>query len=166
VNNILLLLEIGKFQWLGGETKTDSLLNEADTCRKYVEPGRPSLGKKDRFGHEIPDGEYQTKDFERVIALRARTQAIARHLAEFMRNTDRFANTLFQNRVASSPTLTTYAPRSTPSSATRPKTAALAASRPAVLERGFRGELWCLPPSSPLYQKFDERFRVINIDLA
>jgi hypothetical protein len=46
------------------------------------------------------------------------------------------------------------------------QTAALAASRPAVLERAFRGELWCLPPSSPLFQKFDERFRVINIDLA
>ena len=55
---------------------------------------RPSQGEKDRFGHEIPDGEYQTKDFERVIALRARTQAIAGHLAEFMRNTDRFAKTI------------------------------------------------------------------------
>ena len=55
---------------------------------------RPSQGQKDRLGNEIPDGEYQTKDFERVIALRARTQAIARHLAEFMRNTDRFAKTI------------------------------------------------------------------------
>ena len=27
---------------------------------------RPSQGEKDRFGNEIPDGEYQTKDFERV----------------------------------------------------------------------------------------------------
>ena len=55
---------------------------------------RPSQGEKDRFGNEIPDGEYQTKDFERVIALRARTEAIARHLAEFMANTDRFAKTI------------------------------------------------------------------------
>ena len=55
---------------------------------------RPTQGEKDRFGYEIPDGEYQTKDFERVIALRARTEAIARHLAEFMRNTDRFAKTI------------------------------------------------------------------------
>ena len=55
---------------------------------------RPSQGEKDRFGNEIPDGEYQTKDFERVIALRARTEAIAGHLAEFMRNTDRFAKTI------------------------------------------------------------------------
>ena len=55
---------------------------------------RPSQGEKDRFGYEIPDGEYLTKDFERVIALRARTEAIAGHLAEFMRNTDRFAKTI------------------------------------------------------------------------
>jgi type I restriction enzyme R subunit len=55
---------------------------------------RPTQGEKDRYGFEIPDGEYQTKDFERVIALRARTQAIASHLAEFMRNTDRFAKTI------------------------------------------------------------------------
>ena len=55
---------------------------------------RPSQGEKDRFGYEIPDGEYLTKDFERVIALRARTEAIAGHLAEFMRNTDRYAKTI------------------------------------------------------------------------
>lgn len=55
---------------------------------------RPTKGEKDRFGYEIPDDEYGTKDFERVIALRARTEAIARHLAEFMRNTDRFAKTI------------------------------------------------------------------------
>ena len=55
---------------------------------------RPSKGEVDRYGREIPDEEYHTKDFERIIALRARTQAIARHLAEFMRRTDRFAKTI------------------------------------------------------------------------
>ncbi|MDQ1261695.1 MAG: type restriction enzyme subunit, partial [Euryarchaeota archaeon] len=55
---------------------------------------RPTQGEKDRYGYVIPDGEYGTKDFERVIALRARTETIARHLAEFMRNTDRFAKTM------------------------------------------------------------------------
>jgi len=55
---------------------------------------RPSKGEVDRYGREIPDGEYQTKDFERVIALRARTGAFARHLSEFMRRTDRFAKTI------------------------------------------------------------------------
>ena len=41
---------------------------------------RPSKADLDRYGREIPDDEYQTKDFERVVALRARTEAIARHL--------------------------------------------------------------------------------------
>ncbi|MBN2224062.1 MAG: DEAD/DEAH box helicase family protein [Deltaproteobacteria bacterium] len=55
---------------------------------------RPTKGELDRYGREIPDEEYQTKDFERVIALRARTEAIARHLSDFMGKTDRFAKTI------------------------------------------------------------------------
>ena len=55
---------------------------------------RPSQGDLDRYGREIPDEEYQTPDFERVIALRARTEAVSRHLAEFLRKTDRFAKTV------------------------------------------------------------------------
>lgn len=55
---------------------------------------RPSREELDRYGREIPDDEYQTKDFERVVALRARTEAIARNLAEFMKKTDRFAKTI------------------------------------------------------------------------
>ncbi|MCA3251380.1 MAG: EcoAI/FtnUII family type I restriction enzme subunit R [Pseudomonadota bacterium] len=55
---------------------------------------RPSRDELDRFGREVPDDEYQTKDFERVVALRARTRAMARHLTDFLRGTDRFAKTL------------------------------------------------------------------------
>jgi type I restriction enzyme R subunit len=55
---------------------------------------RPTQGDRDRYGRAIPDEEYQTHDFERVIALRARTSAIARHLTEFLRRTDRFAKTI------------------------------------------------------------------------
>ena len=55
---------------------------------------RPSKDELDRYGREIPDDEYQTKDFERVVALRARTEAIARHLTEFLKKTDRFAKTI------------------------------------------------------------------------
>lgn len=55
---------------------------------------RPSVGELDRYGREVPDEEYQTKDFERVVALRARTEAIAHHLTNFLKNTDRFAKTI------------------------------------------------------------------------
>jgi type I restriction enzyme, R subunit len=55
---------------------------------------RPSRDEVDRYGRSIPDDEYQTKDFERVIALRARTQAIAKHLTEFLKKSDRFSKTI------------------------------------------------------------------------
>ena len=55
---------------------------------------RPSKGEVDRYGREIPDAEYTTQDFERIIALRARTEAIAHHLTEFMKRTDRFGKTI------------------------------------------------------------------------
>lgn len=55
---------------------------------------RPSKNELDRYGREIPDDEYQTKDFERSVALRARTEAIARHLTDFLKKTDRFAKTI------------------------------------------------------------------------
>src|SRR5207302_2633282 len=55
---------------------------------------RPVKGQKDKYNREIPDDEYHTKDFERVISLDARTEAIARHITEFMKKTDRHAKTI------------------------------------------------------------------------
>jgi type I restriction enzyme R subunit len=55
---------------------------------------RPNKGQLDRYGREIPDAEYQTKDFERVVSLRPRSEAIARHLAEFMKKNGRFDKTI------------------------------------------------------------------------
>lgn len=55
---------------------------------------RPTKDELDRYGRAIPDEEYGTKDFERAVALRARTQAIARHLSDFLKKTDRFAKTI------------------------------------------------------------------------
>jgi type I restriction enzyme R subunit len=55
---------------------------------------RPSQGDLDRYGREIPDEEYRTNDFERIIALRARTEAVARHLTGYLKATDRFAKTI------------------------------------------------------------------------
>jgi type I restriction enzyme R subunit len=55
---------------------------------------RPSKDELDRYGREIPDEVYTTSDFERRVALRARTQAVARHLTDFLKKTDRFAKTI------------------------------------------------------------------------
>ena len=55
---------------------------------------RPSKDELDRYGRSIPDDEYHTKDFERIVALRARTETIARHLTGFLKKTDRFAKTI------------------------------------------------------------------------
>lgn len=55
---------------------------------------RPSQEDLDKYGRTIPDEEFQTKDFDRAIALKKRTQAIARHLTEFLQTTDRFAKTI------------------------------------------------------------------------
>ncbi|MFO0157916.1 MAG: EcoAI/FtnUII family type I restriction enzme subunit R, partial [bacterium] len=55
---------------------------------------RPTAGQLDRYGREIPDEEYHTKDFERVVSLRARTNAVARHLTDYLKRTDRFAKTI------------------------------------------------------------------------
>ena len=55
---------------------------------------RPSEGDLDRFGRPIPDEEYHTNDFERVVSLRARTEAVAHHLTEYLRRTDRYAKTI------------------------------------------------------------------------
>ncbi|CAA6819883.1 MAG: Type I restriction-modification system, restriction subunit R (EC [uncultured Thiotrichaceae bacterium] len=55
---------------------------------------RPDKGMVDRYGREIPDEKYHTKDFERKIVHLPRTKAIARHLGDYMKRTDRFAKTI------------------------------------------------------------------------
>src|SRR5947208_52959 len=55
---------------------------------------RPTPGEMDRYGREIPDSLYSTPDFDRLIALKARTEAIARNLTDFLKKSDRFAKTI------------------------------------------------------------------------
>jgi type I restriction enzyme R subunit len=55
---------------------------------------RPTPGQIDRYGREIPDALYGTPDFDRIIALKARTEAIARNITEFLAKTDRFGKTI------------------------------------------------------------------------
>lgn len=55
---------------------------------------RPNKGQQDVYGRAIPDEEYHTKDFERTISLQARTEAIAHHITDFLKKTDRHAKTI------------------------------------------------------------------------
>lgn len=56
---------------------------------------RPDKGQKDKHGREIPDEEYRTKDFERTVSLDARTEAIAKHITEFLKTkSSRYAKTI------------------------------------------------------------------------
>ena len=55
---------------------------------------RPSKDELDRYGRSIPDEEYQTPDFERLVALKARTEAIAKSITDFLRQSDPFAKTI------------------------------------------------------------------------
>ena len=55
---------------------------------------RPEPGQLDENGREIPDGEYGTREFGRTLVYRPRTEAVARHLTDFMKKTDRFAKTI------------------------------------------------------------------------
>lgn len=56
---------------------------------------RPTAGQLDRYGRQIPDQEYTTQDFERVVALRERTKAIATHLTSFLKKSGNpFAKTV------------------------------------------------------------------------
>lgn len=55
---------------------------------------RPTRGQLDRYGKEIPDEEYHTRDFERLVSLKARTEAVAQHLTDYLKRTDRYAKTI------------------------------------------------------------------------
>jgi type I restriction enzyme R subunit len=55
---------------------------------------RPDKGQLDRFGREIPDGEYNTPDFERIVSLLTRTEIAAKHLTECLKKTDPFGKTI------------------------------------------------------------------------
>lgn len=61
---------------------------------KDIEGYRPEKGKVDKYGYEIEDREYNTKDFDRKIVIDARTKTIAAKVTEFLKKTDRFSKTI------------------------------------------------------------------------
>ncbi|WP_373547763.1 EcoAI/FtnUII family type I restriction enzme subunit R [Chamaesiphon sp.] len=62
--------------------------------RSDADGWRPTDGQLDRFGRMIPDEMYGTPDFERKLVRRARTRAIAQHLTDFLKSTDRSGKTI------------------------------------------------------------------------
>jgi type I restriction enzyme R subunit len=55
---------------------------------------RPYPGQRDDLGRDVPDKLYTSRDFERNISLIARTEAVARHLTDYLKSMDRFAKTI------------------------------------------------------------------------
>ena len=55
---------------------------------------RPAKHETDKTGKLIPDKEYKTKDFEKTLVIEQRTKAVAGHLTNYLKNTDRFAKTI------------------------------------------------------------------------
>jgi type I restriction enzyme, R subunit len=64
------------------------------TTRSDKEGWRPTTGELDRYGRTIPDEIYLTPDFERKLVRDARTKAIAQHITDFLKSTDRYAKTI------------------------------------------------------------------------
>ncbi|MCE9585263.1 DEAD/DEAH box helicase family protein [Candidatus Nomurabacteria bacterium] len=54
-----------------------------------VEGYRPEIGKTDKYGNEIPDRIYNTKDFDRDLVIDERTELVAKKITQYMKETDR-----------------------------------------------------------------------------
>jgi type I restriction enzyme R subunit len=55
---------------------------------------RPADGETDRYERVVPDQLYTTPNFERDVVLKKRTEAIAKHLSKFVRDSDPFGKTI------------------------------------------------------------------------
>lgn len=60
-----------------------------------VEGWRPVKGQKDKYGYEIEDRVYNSKDFDRTLVIDERTLVVAKKVSEFLKNSgDRYAKTI------------------------------------------------------------------------
>lgn len=59
-----------------------------------VEGYRPEIGKTDKYGNEIPDRIYNTKDFDRELVIDERTELVAKKVTEYLKETDRMQKTI------------------------------------------------------------------------
>jgi type I restriction enzyme, R subunit len=54
----------------------------------------PEQGQLDRYGREIPEGLYTSRQFERIVSLLSRTEAAARHLTDYLQRSDPYGKTV------------------------------------------------------------------------
>lgn len=64
------------------------------TINKDVEGYRPEIGKVDKYGNEIPDEEYNLKDFDRRLVIDERTETVAKKVSEFLNKTNVYDKTI------------------------------------------------------------------------
>jgi type I restriction enzyme R subunit len=55
---------------------------------------RPTSGKTDKNGNEIPDRIYNQRDFDRQMVLEQRTELVAKTITEYLKCTNRFDTTI------------------------------------------------------------------------
>jgi type I restriction enzyme R subunit len=65
------------------------VISDVDAQGVQIDPG-----VLDRFGREIPPDLYSTPEFERILSLLTRTEAVAKHLTDFLRRTNRYDKTM------------------------------------------------------------------------
>lgn len=61
---------------------------------KDLDGWRPEAGKKDKYGQEIEDREYNQIDFDNELVLEKRTELVAAKISEFLKTTNRFSKTI------------------------------------------------------------------------
>lgn len=54
----------------------------------------PAAGQLDKYGHAIPEQEYNLSDFDRRLVIDERTQQVARRISEFLQGTNRLDKTI------------------------------------------------------------------------
>jgi type I restriction enzyme R subunit len=63
---------------------------------KDLEGYRPPGGKEDKYGHEIPDREYNVKDYDRELVLEKRTELVAKLVTDYLiKNNSRYDKAIF-----------------------------------------------------------------------
>lgn len=52
---------------------------------KDLEGYRPTKGKRDKYGIEIEDREYNIKDYDKNLVLEKRTEFVAKRVSDFLK---------------------------------------------------------------------------------